>query len=343
MLSRYTIHRFLDIIIDSKHQGYHRYFANEFSRISQSSAASVASPLSLTVHITDELPGPVNGEIRRTVRFKNLFDHNFVVRGISGSDVKLYFKHHPFASIYTNAVGVFIQGQVLEPIIYLKLLEQGVILMHCAGVADETGVYLFPARGGTGKTTLALALQQHGFSILGDDLLIVDSATARVFPYPRPLHLFDYNLKSVSGGTVPLRAVAAIKIKNILRVLLQRLTGEPFLISTRVHADEIYRGMEYGKAALCRKVLLLTKQADEAVLSRPDDREAVLEFLISSADLNKSLVANVLQEEAAALNVRGTEKRVLSAFIRHFESFEEFDVHAINRPSLRHFVELLRR
>jgi hypothetical protein len=52
-------------------------------------------------------------------------------------------------------------------------------------------VVLFPGEGGTGKTTLTLALASKGWTYLSDDLIVLDLDTNEVLPLPKPLGIKD--------------------------------------------------------------------------------------------------------------------------------------------------------
>src|SRR5690606_8570114 len=185
------------------------------------------------VHIVRRLPLARESDLVRSVNVKKLFTYHYLVRDLDSTTVEIFFRTHPIDKVYMNAIGVFLQAQVLEPVLYLKLLEENVLLMHAAGICDDQQGYLFPAHGGTGKTTFSLSLLKHGYRLLGDDLLFVDVGKGRVYPYPRPLHLFSYNANRLEGKLPP-RIKAIIYSKNIVRFFLESLLRTEFLISTRV-------------------------------------------------------------------------------------------------------------
>ncbi len=61
--------------------------------------------------------------------------------------------------------------------------------LHAAAVALEGQVAVLAAPAGTGKSTLALALLEQGFTYLSDELAPVDLQTMKVHPYARSICL----------------------------------------------------------------------------------------------------------------------------------------------------------
>lgn len=58
------------------------------------------------------------------------------------------------------------------------------LAVHAAAVAREGRVLLLPAVAGSGKTTLAAALMASGFSLLGDDTVLLQGEALQVRPVP---------------------------------------------------------------------------------------------------------------------------------------------------------------
>lgn len=65
-------------------------------------------------------------------------------------------------------------------------------LAHACGVVRDGQARVFFAGPKTGKTTTLLGLVRDGDAFLGDDLVVVGNG--RAYPYPKTVHLYDYNL-----------------------------------------------------------------------------------------------------------------------------------------------------
>jgi hypothetical protein len=321
------------------HRGYERYFNNEYRRISSSTPLNPDVP-TISVKIVDELPLAERGDIRRSVHCKKLFTFNYVVRGIDTRQVCIYFKTHIVDRIYTNAVAVFLQAQVLEPIMYLKLLQNNVLFMHAAGVSSESNGYLFPAHGGTGKTTLSIALVNCGFRLLGDDLLFIAVDERKVYPYPRPLHLFTYNINNLIGAKVPVRYKVAIYTKNVLRFLLERVLRAEFLISTRVHADEIFDHDPFGEAVPYNRIFFLVTEGPAASVKNINGSTStnLAKEIMESADLNDSLY-ELLDDNDEVHRVMRLEERIIQRILEQVETLTYVNTRMLDLSDLSQFVD----
>lgn len=325
----YNFHGLIEVSLDTSASEYSWYLENEYRRIHESTRTDRQPGARITVHIVHKLPEQITDDIRREVHFKKLFRLGYIVRGIGTNDVHVYFRRHPVDRVYVTAVGVFLQAHVIEPLMYMMLLDMGIMLLHAAGVMDDNGAYVFPAEGGTGKTSLSLSLIQQDFQLLGDDLLLVDARSGVVHPYPRPLHLFTYNINALRGAKLPPGLRATVRTKNVIRWLLERITGSELLISTRVHADQIYSGLQFGASAKLRRLIYLVKTGDSGFLEVAEHNNAftAAQTLVDSADLNRSLYELLGDRERIDM-VRQAEMRVAMQLLSWVERFEFYNTRA---------------
>lgn len=324
----------------SGHRGYERFFDNEYDRITD--PRSKVADRRIVLHVVPKLPERRMDDIVRVVRFKRLFTYRFLVRDLEREAVEIFFQRHPVDRVYMNAVGVFLQAHVLEPVMYLKLLEKGVILLHAAGVAKDGAGFLLPAPGGTGKTTFSLALVNHGFRLLGDDLVLVDTNARIVHPYARPLHLFTYNVKSISGGRVPWRIEGVIYAKSVVRWILEKLLRTEFLIATRVHIDEIVDRDVFAPAVAYKGMWLLRSDGRE-IQGRVIDEEmaqSVARELIEASDLNKSLY-RITEGDAAIASIKELERKVLERLLLQLKHVTYVNIRRLDLRSLDPFIETI--
>ncbi|MEO0400059.1 MAG: hypothetical protein AAF224_11645 [Pseudomonadota bacterium] len=305
----YNLNGKVRIIVDAPAR-YRAYFRNEYARISTDHTSADCPDVTL------KLVDAIDPAEKQSVHYKGLFRFNFAVRDLAGPSPVLLFEKHWLDRFYVTAVGAFVQGQLLEPILYQKLLETDVLFMHAAGVSKDGKAFVFPAEGGTGKTTLSLSLMQNGYALMGDDLLMVDAQTGLVFPYARPLHLFTYNLKTLRP---PLRIQLAIAAKDVIRTAIAVVTGRRFLISTRAHAEEIFETTRSGPAPL-QRVVFLQREGDSAALdlTSPQGVQQATDAIIGSADLNTSLMENIgMSPETGDL-----ERSVIQKALRHVDQLQ---------------------
>ena len=339
----YDLYHFLRLEIDSGGvAAYERYFDNEFSRIDALKAGDETGPQhTVTLRIVPALPSdlPADAIVRR-VRFKKLFTFEFAVVGAGTEHATVWFVDHKVSRLYVTAVGVFIQGQVLEPVMYLSVLRAGGLLMHAGGVARDGKAHLFPAHGGTGKTTMTIGMLAKGYSFLGDDLILVDPTTSTAYAYPRPLHVFTYNIRNLQGADIPWRISAAIYGKNVLRFVLERVLRTEFLISTRVHADEVLDDLQLAEPSTLRHVMFLVKEGEHRHLDLGDAEqlEEAAVAVIDSADLNLSLF-DVLQDDAARADIRAEELAIARSLLSGAEAFTFMNTRRLDLDEADRHVE----
>lgn len=71
--------------------------------------------------------------------------------------------------------------------------------LHAGCVAKNGKAIIFTGTGNVGKTSIVLNLLNEGYEYLSDDWLIIGDGFA--YPFPKLLHVFDYNLKNNTIAT----------------------------------------------------------------------------------------------------------------------------------------------
>ncbi len=341
-MEHYNFQDYLKLTIETNgKRQFKKYFDNEYSRIDNTNVAKKAPAYAVTLKIVDTIPEDLPKDaIVRSARFKKLFTFEYAITGLGTKDAVVYFKDHPVRKIYVTAVGVFVQAQVLEPVMYLSFLRQGILFMHSAGVSKDGNAYVFPAYGGTGKTTTSMTLMAKGYQFLGDDLLIVDPKKKLVFPYPRPLHIFTYNVRNLNGAKIPATTAGIIYFKNVLRFFLERILRTEFLISTRVHADEILPDMKLSDPAKLHNVVFLKKKGDHEYIPLKTKQSIAehAENVVVSADLNVSLF-DIIQDDALQKGIREEEITVAGNIISNAQAFGYLNTRLIDLEDAPKYIE----
>lgn len=76
----------------------------------------------------------------------------------------------------------------------VTMLRAGVTFAHCAALEKDGEALFMPARGGVGKTaTVVRMVQNHGWRLLGDDLVLLDRDTGSVFPFLKKFVIYGYH------------------------------------------------------------------------------------------------------------------------------------------------------
>jgi hypothetical protein len=114
-------------------------------------------------------------------------------------------------------------GSPLRTILHWWLLSQGLQLVHAAAVGNSTGGVLIGGKGGTGKSTTALACLESNLAYVGDDytLLGLDSG---------PVVHSLYNSAKLNSDQVQRLPALLPKIANT-----ERLTEEKALLFVKEH------------------------------------------------------------------------------------------------------------
>lgn len=321
------------------HLGYERYFNNEYLRIATQQALR-EDGAKITIEIVNALPDAQKGDIRREVKVKKLFTFHYLVRDIKTKSVTIYFQSHYLDKCYMNAIAVFLQAQILEPIMYWKLLEMNVLFMHAGGVERDNQGYLLPAYGGTGKTTFSMALLNNGFRLLGDDLLFVVLDEAKVYPYARPMHIFTYNVNNLVGATVPFKYRTKIYLKNMLRFVLEKVLNTEFLISTRIHADEVFPESPFGIDVPYKRIFFLKKEGP-GIKKQPitdENRASIAVEIMESADLNDSLY-QILDNDTEIADVKQLEQKVVEKLLSQFDSLSYLNTRQLDLNNLQSVIK----
>lgn len=85
---------------------------------------------------------------------------------------------------------------VVLPLLKLLLNRHGLTFIHSSAVDMDDKRYALTGWGGTGKTNTLLRLIESGAVYLSDDLTVVDE-NGRLFPFPRSINVYHYNLEGV--------------------------------------------------------------------------------------------------------------------------------------------------
>lgn len=76
----------------------------------------------------------------------------------------------------------------------MTMLKAGVTFAHCAALEKDGKAVFMPARGGVGKTaTVVKMVQDHGWRLLGDDMILLDMTTRSVFPFQKKFVIYGYH------------------------------------------------------------------------------------------------------------------------------------------------------
>jgi hypothetical protein len=119
---------------------------------------------------------------------------------------------HIFQSGPDQGVYHLLGDQVLPRI----LAHEGELVLHAAGVRNESGTLLFVGLSGSGKSTLAASLHGPAFRLVGDDAIVISEVGSTICGRAiyRSLRLLADSVKEVVRGVAKVTPVASYTAKQ---------------------------------------------------------------------------------------------------------------------------------
>jgi len=164
---------------------------------------------------------------------------------------------------------------VAHAVMMVEFLAIQALIEHCDGFLSFHGALvekhgkgaLILGRGESGKSTLVCALWRRGWTLLGDDITLVDLAAGSAYPAPRRVAL-RYASRKLFGEELWARILAAPSCDE---------TTEGYLF----HPDEIDTKKRSASTRLSTVIFLQRREnsAAPAILERLEPAHALLAFL----------------------------------------------------------------
>lgn len=296
--TRLNFHDKISVAIASTREFYINYFREEYCGLFGTGNVNAACDIFVYIGIK---PGEVSSDdISIKGLFKGLYPYECVIKNLNGDKTEVYFKGLRILDILKfEMAAVFLQAEILEPIIYYKALGKDIIMLHASGVFDSKGGYLFSAATGVGKTTLAFHLANKGFGFLGDDLLFL-SSDGSIYSYPKRVHFFSYLRDKNPFLIIPVYISRKARFRHMARILLKYLTGKHFYLSTRVNIKDILPKVRIGEKVALNRILFL-KNGD-AGDNPARDNKSIYRDIISTCDTRLSLYENILKRDSSSMD-----------------------------------------
>ncbi|MEN3052320.1 MAG: hypothetical protein ABC606_00785 [Candidatus Methanosuratincola petrocarbonis] len=143
-------------------------------------------------------------------------------------------KSSSLIKISSNASGyLWMCGFIIEFMLHYKLALKGYSIIHASGICDGNKGMIFSARGGGGKTTLALHSLENNFKLLGDNYIILHKG--KILNYLTPLNIFYYNLAPIIKNNLTWKDILDLK----LRSFLYKITNNYIKIFKKININTI--------------------------------------------------------------------------------------------------------
>lgn len=144
--------------------------------------------------------------------------------------------------------GVF--ENLFRVVVAYRLLEQGGVLLHSAGVARNGGAYLFCGCSGAGKSTLSRLSLAAGHTVLSDDINALCPTDAGIMVEKLPF-AGDLGQTAAPSGSYPVRAICrlekgpehALRRLSPARAVAALLACAPFVNRNPYRQDALLRAL----------------------------------------------------------------------------------------------------
>lgn len=176
----------------------------------------------------------------------------------------------------SSNLGMFILP-IIDSLIHFKMNEKGYTLVHASCVSHDGLAYLFSARSGGGKTTIALNLVEKGFDFLGDNFTILHEN--KVLSFPSALNIFNYNLAPIIKDNLGIKDKITLDLKS----LLYKMTLGYAKIFTKINVKDVFPNLMVDESKLGVIFLLIPK---EELYVEKMKKEELISILVANQKLD---------------------------------------------------------
>lgn len=256
----YTIHDIVNFKIVERNGYLKRLFSNVFVQYHGFESPSMNPDI--VVNLGDFVPANEQCSILDDTFF--IKENYLYCAGDSYKQARWQFQASGFedsklsASVSTNLLGgLFVQGVLIDFLIQYEMNRRGFPMIHASGVSKDNRAYVFSARSGGGKTTIALNLLDRGFQFLGDNFVIIHDG--EVMSYHSPLNLFTYNLAPSIKRKLEPKEQLVLKLKNAL----YRLSLGYIKLFTKINVHDVFERSLTDRAQLKAACVIVPKACFE--------------------------------------------------------------------------------
>lgn len=172
---------------------------------------------------------------------------------------------------------MIIPGILMDPIINLKLMENGYCLIHGSCISKNNKAFLFSAQGGAGKTSIALYANTIHYNFMGDNFVILGNN--RVISFLSPLNIFSFNLLPIVKNNLN----CSKKVEFFLKQFLQKITK--ISIVTKINPHQVCKGTTYNNAILKKIFILLPfEQFSKSNITKQDS----IKYMVNNMKMDMS-------------------------------------------------------
>ena len=146
-------------------------------------------------------------------------------------------------------------------------IQRGMISIHCSALADDEGAVLIAGDSGAGKSTIATAFIESGYSLMADDMVLVETVNRKVMAKPAfPYQKLCRNVVMEKGYDLDeLIYINEEKDKFLVpfkgEFITQPMPVKAFIYLTIINSEEVLTDEVKGldKFNLCAETMFLSK------------------------------------------------------------------------------------
>ena len=218
--------------------------------------------------------------------------------------------------------------------------------LHAGAVERDGKAYVFSGEGGVGKTSLVLNLMRVGYNYLSDDFLLINNVGV-AFPFPRRVHIFDYNLNDEeiakrALGPKRLYYIPSCKLINVgvklspnryVKYAFEKLRERTML---SVELSKLYPGCKIASPTPISKIFFLRREKIENVRVEKFAHD-IKEFIRRIIFLNMYEWHDCLQEYYRYVYLFGINNWRIENKIQHdmnifYDAFKKAEIYKMTIP-----------
>lgn len=165
----------------------------------------------------------------------------------------------------------------IEPVIRFKLNANDYFMIHSSAIFADDKAFVFPASPSVGKTSTMLNWLHGGKGFIADEYTILNKE--KVYSYPTPLRLHDYNLKA--NPYICKDMSLHDKFQIYLRTWIFRLSLGYGDITHEVDIRNVFKGVSIVDQSKLGKMVIFTKYAGKDVRVKHISKKEFIEKLIT--------------------------------------------------------------
>lgn len=233
-------------------------------------------------------------------------------------------------------------GTLINQIIAIKLIQNGLTFIQAAGLAHNSDVFLIIGIGGMGKTSVALSLAKT-FKFMSDDTVIIDE-NGMAYSYGTGFGVSPHTV--LSNTSIPREQYRKIRLKRLISRsnILARLLGKYLNIGVdeRVNLPE---GVEVSDKGDITNIFLLTQKTEKDEIKQVTTSVATKKIFAATMEMHNLLnVTHIaillyfyLSPDMNLADIMSKREEIIKEAIRNAKCFE------LRAENIKKYPEMIKK